>query len=89
MASDPVLRPVSRGLGPNLQQLKGDQRVGDGQSSPGGGIPAVRAMTGMVDASTAGGLVEDTAGKFARFPQPIRGLLGKLTGANDNDTEVM
>lgn len=79
MAQSPI-RPVSSGLGPNLQKLK--QTVGDGQTDPGPGLGAARAMTGggAQDASTAGGLQPDTPGKFARLPGPLKGLLARRFG---------
>lgn len=84
--ADPVIRPVSSGLGPNLKML---QRVGDGASDPGAGLPAARAMTGggAQDASTAGGLRPDTAAKYAGIPDPLRSLLGQAIDAGDATVE--
>lgn len=84
--ADSVLRPVERGLGPSLQHLTGNQRVGDGQTDPGAGTQAAKAMTGMPDASTAGGYKQDSAGRYAHIPEPMRGLIGK-TLAKDPDPQ--
>lgn len=74
--ADPVLKPLTVGpqVSPGVMQ-----RVSDGSSSPGPGVAAARQMTGLTDASTAGGFQQDSEQKYraAGIPDPLAGLLAQ------------